>query len=149
MRAFLKNYRQSPRKARLVADMVRGKEVEQARAMLQFTDNKSAPVFLKLIESAVANARQVGFSGKDLIVKRVMVDEGLSMTRYMPRARGRATPYEKRTSRITIILEERSKDQESSKRPVKKEVAAKKSVVGSKSKKDDLKVPEVEAKAKK
>lgn len=109
MKAFLKNYRQSPRKVRLVADLIRGKEVSRAQVALSFTDNKSAPAFRKLIDSAVANARQAGFEASDLLVKTVMVDEGLSMRRYMPRARGRATPYLKRTSRITLELAQKER----------------------------------------
>jgi large subunit ribosomal protein L22 len=113
MKAFLKHYRQSPRKVRLIADLVRGKDVEKARAILSFMDQKSAPAIKKLIESALANAKHQKKTTDGLIIKDIRVDEGFSFRRWMPRAFGRATPLRKRTSRVTIVLGEQSKNKES------------------------------------
>lgn len=107
MKAFLKNHRQTPRKTRLVADLVRGKKVEQAQAMLTFTDKKSAGIVKTLIDSAVANAKQAGADISKLFVKEIRVDEGLTMKRYRPRERGRAAPYKRRTSNIQVVLGEK------------------------------------------
>jgi large subunit ribosomal protein L22 len=112
MKAFLKNYRQSPRKVRLVADLIRGKDVERARMILSFMDQKSAPVVKKLLDSAIANARQApdGLETEGLIVKEIRVDEGTVLKRWMPKARGRATPIRKPSSRITVVLGEKPEE---------------------------------------
>ena len=107
MKAFLKNYSQSPRKVRLVADLIRGKDVERARAILKFMDKKSAPDIKKLLESALANAKEQKKSTEGLIVKDVRVDKGIAFRRFMPRAFGRATPFRRQTSRITLELGEK------------------------------------------
>ncbi|MCD5384339.1 MAG: 50S ribosomal protein L22 [Candidatus Pacebacteria bacterium] len=107
MKAFLKNHDQTPRKARLVADLVRGKEVEQARAMLSFTDKKSAIAIKILIESAVANAKQAGIDAVNLFIKEIRVDEGLKLRRWRPRERGRAAPFKRRMSKISLTLGEK------------------------------------------
>jgi large subunit ribosomal protein L22 len=107
MKAFLKNHRQTPRKTRLVADLVRGKDVEHARAVLSFTDKKSAIAIKALIESAVANAKSINENAKNLFIKEIRVDEGLKMKRYRPRERGRAAPYRRRPSRIMLTLAEK------------------------------------------
>jgi len=107
MKAFLKNNRQSPRKVRLVANLIRGKEVDQVLAALSFMDKKSAPVIKKLIESAVANAKHQGKSTDNLYIKEILVDQGVSFRRFMPRAFGRATPFRRRTSNITLVLGEK------------------------------------------
>ncbi len=107
MKAKLKNYAQSPRKVRLVAKFVRGKSVSWARAQLRFLDQKSAPAVLKLIDSALANA---GIDKNDtkatdaMFIKEIRVDEGLRLKRWMPRAFGRATPYRRKYSHISLIL---------------------------------------------
>ena len=106
MKAFLKNYRQSPRKVRLVADLIRGESVEKARACLAFMDKKSAPALKKLLDSAVANAVNQGKKLEDLFVEEIFVDQGLTMRRYMPRAFGRATPFRRRSSNVTLKLAE-------------------------------------------
>jgi large subunit ribosomal protein L22 len=106
MKAILKNYRQSPRKVRLVADMVRGKSVEHALTALDFLDRKVALPMKKLIESAIANAEHTGVAKADeLTVGTITVDSGLSFTRFRPRARGRAFPLKKRTSSVTVVLD--------------------------------------------
>jgi len=107
MKAFLKNHRQTPRKTRLVADLVRGKAVERAIDMLSFTDKKSAVAIKTLIESAVANAKQAGVDAARLFIKEIRVDEGLKMKRWRPRERGRAAPFRRRTSKVSLTLGEK------------------------------------------
>jgi large subunit ribosomal protein L22 len=104
MKALLKNCHQSPRKVRLVADLVRGKSVVQARAALSFMPQKSSPIIAKLINSAVANAQSVGASAEDLFIKKIAVDKGMVMRRFFPRSRGRATRYAKTLSIIAVEL---------------------------------------------
>lgn len=104
-RAKLRNVRLSPQKARLVVDMVRGKGIQDALNILQFSPQKTAPVLSKLLKSAVANAEQKGVSDVDqLFVKTVMVDQGPVLRRFMPRAQGRASRIRKPTSHITVVL---------------------------------------------
>jgi large subunit ribosomal protein L22 len=104
--AKLRNVRLSPRKARLVVDMVRGKGIQEAMNILQFSPQKTAPILSKLLKSAVANAEQKGVSDVDqLFVKTVMVDQGPVLRRFMPRAQGRASRIRKPTSHITVVLD--------------------------------------------
>jgi large subunit ribosomal protein L22 len=107
MKAILKNYRQSPRKVRLVADVIRGKKVSQALAMLKFVDKRAALPFAKVVESAVANAVQAGKSPEKLFIKSVAVDKGTVLKRFTPRARGSASRINKRSSHISVILGEK------------------------------------------
>ena len=107
MKAFLKNYRQSPRKVRLLADLVRGKKVKKALAVLSFANKRSAEPFMKVLNSAVANAKVQGKSADVLFVKHVVVDKGLTTKRFMPRARGSASTINRRSSHITIELAEK------------------------------------------
>ncbi|OGG47223.1 50S ribosomal protein L22 [Candidatus Kaiserbacteria bacterium RIFCSPHIGHO2_01_FULL_49_13] len=104
MRAMLKNYRQAPRKVRLVADAIRGKSVPRALTILSHMDKRAAGPIEKLLNSAIANAKQTGVEKENLKVVRVAVDKGLVFKKYMPRARGRAAEIKKRTSRITLEL---------------------------------------------
>ncbi len=104
MKATLKNYRQSPRKVRLVADVVRGQSVDAALAKLQFVDKRAAAPVQKLIRSAVANAEQAGYERAKLRVASIRVDEGIVLKRFMPRARGSASRINKRNSHITVEL---------------------------------------------
>ncbi|MGE0824259.1 MAG: 50S ribosomal protein L22 [Candidatus Binatia bacterium] len=107
-RAVLRDVRMSPRKARLVADLIRGKQVEQALNILRFTHKKAARVLTKTLRSAVANAADTQNVDPDrLYVKATYVDGGTTWKRFMPRAHGRATPIRKRTSHFTVIVEER------------------------------------------
>lgn len=108
MKAVLKNYRQSPRKVRLIADLVRGKKVNQALAQLQFVDKRASEPFAKVIRSAVANAKQTGVSAEQLVISRVLVDKGIVLKRFMPRARGSASRINKRNSHITVELATRT-----------------------------------------
>ena len=104
--ASLTNYRQSPRKVRLVANLVKGKFVSAAIAQLSFLPKRAALPMRKLIESAVANAKQNdGISGEDLFIKEVRVDKGITMKRSMPRARGSAYPIHKHSSHVIVVLE--------------------------------------------
>ena len=104
--AKLRNVRLSPRKARLVVDMVRGKGIQEAMNILQFSPQKTAPILSKLLKSAVANAEQKGVSDVDqLFVKTAMVDQGPVLRRFMPRAQGRASRIRKPTSHITVVLD--------------------------------------------
>ncbi len=102
--AKLSDYRQAPRKVRLVADLVRGKTVENALLELNFRAKRAAPVFAKLIQSAVANAKAQGIDIATLIVKEIRVDKGAILKRNRPRAQGRAFPIHKHTSHIMLTL---------------------------------------------
>jgi len=106
-RAAVKYIRVSPRKIRLVMDQVRGRKVEEALNILSFAPQKGARILIKLINSAVANAEQNSDVDVDsLYVKRLYADEGPTMKRWRPRAQGRATRINKRTSHLTIIVDE-------------------------------------------
>ena len=108
VKASLKFARMAPRKIRLVADMVRGKDVNEAIQILTFVNKKSAPILKKLVQSAVANADQKKTVDLDtLYVKHISVDQGPTLKRYMPRAMGRASEIKKKTSHVNLILEER------------------------------------------
>lgn len=104
MKAILKDYRQSPRKVRLLADLVRGKKVSDALATLRFVDKRAAGPFAKVIASAVANAKQTGADESKLFIKAVAVDKGSVLKRSMPRARGSASRINKRNSHISVEL---------------------------------------------
>ncbi|MCK4540123.1 50S ribosomal protein L22 [Candidatus Parcubacteria bacterium] len=107
VRAKAKHIRMSPRKVRLVADIVRGLTVENAVNQLRFTNKKAVLPVKKLIESAIASAENnYELKQDNLFIKEIRVDEGATMKRWMPRARGRATPIRKRTSHINLILGE-------------------------------------------
>ena len=109
-KAVLKFARISPQKARLVANLIRGRDLEDALEVLTFTRKKTAPLIKKLIESAVANAEQkvkgtdTVFDVDNAYVKTIMVDQGTSLRRFRPRAMGRATPIKKLTSHITVVV---------------------------------------------
>jgi large subunit ribosomal protein L22 len=106
-RAILRHTRVSPRKARLVADEVRGKPVSDALTMLKLMQNKRSGIVAKVINSAVANALQSGMVDVDnLFVKTIQIDGGVTLKRFMPRAQGRATRILKRTSHISVVLDE-------------------------------------------
>lgn len=108
VKASLKYARVGPRKARLVVDLVRGKDVNEALESLTFLNKKSALMVKKLIESAVANAEQKQVIDVDnLYVKTIWVDEGPHMKRYIPKAQGRAAEIRKKQSHINVVLEER------------------------------------------
>jgi ribosomal protein L22 len=105
VRAQAKYVRSSPRKARLVCDHIRGKSVDEARAILAHTPRAIARDWSKLLESAIANAENNHeLVAEDLYVKTVQADEGPTIKRFRPRAMGRATKIRKRTSHLTILL---------------------------------------------
>ncbi len=111
--ASLSNYRQSPRKVRLVADLVRGKSVERALALLSTLPKRAADPMAKLIKSAVANAQAGGsVPSSNLVISRIEVNAGIVFKRSMPRARGKSSPIRKRTSKITLGLTRREPAQQ-------------------------------------
>ncbi len=109
-KAELKNYRQSPQKVRLVANLVRGKKVDRALVELGFLNKKASFVIKKLIDSAVANAEHNFKAQKsNLIIKEIRVDESKTLKRWRAGARGRAFSIKKRTSRIFVALDDEDK----------------------------------------
>ena len=105
VRASAKYVRVSPRKARLIADQVRGKHIDDARSLLQFSPRSAAEDISKVIESAAANAEaNHDLIGDEMIVSEIRVDEGPTLKRFRPRAMGRATPIHKRTCHISVVL---------------------------------------------
>ncbi len=110
MQASLNNYRQSPRKVRLVASMLRGKSVSEARRILRLTPKFATLPLGKLLESAVANAKHTSkIDSSALFIKDARVDGGTVLKRSMPRAHGSAYQILKRTSHITLVLSEKKK----------------------------------------
>jgi len=107
VRARAKFIRTSPRKARMVTELIKGKGVGEALNILAFTKKAPAKIVTKLLKSAVANADQMKNIDVDtLFVKQITVDQGPTMKRYRPRAMGRATMIRRRMSHITVVLEE-------------------------------------------
>jgi len=102
--ATLRFARVSARKARLVADLVRGKDAEEAIRILSYLPKKTAPLIQKLIESAMANVEQKGGSTDNLVIQRIEVGQGTGLRRFRPRAQGRATPVVKKTAHITVTI---------------------------------------------
>lgn len=118
MKAVLKQYRQSPRKVRLVIDAIRGKNVERALAELKFIPKRTSEIIEKLIKSAVSNAEtNFGKTKDNLFIKEIRVDEGVTLKRIMPMSKGRAFRINKRASHITLELGEKqeAKKQENKK----------------------------------
>ena len=105
MKASLKNYRQSPRKVRLVADLIRGKKVDEVRTELEYLPKRASKIMKKLVDSATANAEHnFKVSPDDLYIKEIRVDKGITLKRWRARARGVAKRINKRTSNIIITL---------------------------------------------
>ncbi len=105
--AQLNMYRQSPRKVRLVVDSIRGKKVADAKNILDFTIKRATSPLHKLLNSAIANAKNLGAEEGSLFVKKISVDGGKILYRSLPAARGSAHPMRKRTSNIMIVLGEK------------------------------------------
>jgi len=105
--AKLRYIRIAPRKVRLVADRIRGKRVQEAQSVLDFTTNKASLPILKTLLSAVSAARN-NFEGKEtnLYISKITIDEGPKLKRYRARARGAAFPIQKKTSHVTIVIDE-------------------------------------------
>jgi large subunit ribosomal protein L22 len=104
MKAILKNYRQSPRKVRLVADSIKGKKVEDALLKLKFMPKRATEVVEKLIASALANAKENFDVKTGLFIQNIEINQGVTLKRYRPRARGSAFRINKRTSNIVVTL---------------------------------------------
>ena len=105
-RAIAKYIRISPRKVKIVIDLIRGKQVDQALAILMYTPKAAAPVVLKLLNSAIANAENnLQLNREDLYVAEVFANPGPTLKRYVARSRGSASPMLKRTSHITVVLD--------------------------------------------
>lgn len=106
-KAVAKTVRIAPRKVRLILDLVRGKEVGEAISILKLTNKRSSPVVEKLVKSAVANAEHnYDMDIDNLYISEIYADEGPTLKRFRPRAQGRATKINKRTSHITVVVEE-------------------------------------------
>ncbi len=107
-KAVARTVRIAPRKARLVVDLIRGKQVGEAVAILQLTPKAASPIIGKVLKSAMANAEHnYDMDVNDLVVDQAFVDEGPTLKRFRPRAMGRASQINKRTSHITIVLSEK------------------------------------------
>ena len=133
VRAKISGLKIAPRKVRLVCDVIRGMTCEQAVSQLQFMTKKSALPILKLLNSAIINAENNFKLKKDnLFIKEIFADEGAKLKRWRPRAFGRAAPILKRSSHITIVLEE--------KKPTKAKIKTKKVSKEETVKKEELKV---------
>ncbi|MDA3146219.1 50S ribosomal protein L22 [Leucobacter sp. UCMA 4100] len=108
--ARVRHIRITPMKARRVVDLIRGRQAEEALAILKFAPQAAAEPVFKLVESAIANARvkadneNLPFNEDELVVARAFVDEGATLKRFRPRAQGRAFRINKRTSHITVVI---------------------------------------------
>lgn len=107
MKAFLKNYRQSPRKVRIVGDLLKGKRVADAFVHLNALPKRASGPITKLLGSAVANAKQAGLAEENLFIENITVNKGIVLKRSMPRARGSASRINKRTSHVMLTLTEK------------------------------------------
>ncbi|WCK54767.1 50S ribosomal protein L22 [Aneurinibacillus sp. Ricciae_BoGa-3] len=107
-KAIARYIRIAPRKVRLVVDLIRGKQVGEAIAILKHTPKAASPVIEKVLMSAVANAEHnLNLDSNDLVISKVFVDEGPTLKRFRPRAMGRASRINKRTSHITLVVSEK------------------------------------------
>lgn len=107
-KAVARFLRVSPRRARQIVNMIRGKEVEEALAILRFTPTKAAAMIEKVVKSAVANAEHnFDMNTNRLYIAKTYVDQGPTIKRIMPRAQGRADRIRKRTSHITVVVKEK------------------------------------------
>ncbi|MCK4781983.1 50S ribosomal protein L22 [Candidatus Parcubacteria bacterium] len=103
----LKHLRIAPRKVRLVADLIRGKKIDEAQAILNFTVKKAVISLLKLLNSAVVSAKNdFQLDELNLYISKITVDEGPKLKRWRPRSRGQTAPIQKKTSHITLVLDE-------------------------------------------
>ncbi len=106
--AKLRYLRIAPRKVRLVADLIRGKSIEEAQDILNFTTKRAAKSILKLLKTAISDARHnFNLEAKKLYISKILVDEGPKLKRIMPRGRGHSSEIQKKTSHITLVLEEK------------------------------------------
>jgi large subunit ribosomal protein L22 len=135
VKAHARFIRMSPRKVRLVIDLIRGARVEKAQTQLRFANKAAAEPVLKLLNSAIANAvNNFQLNKDDLKIVSITADEGPILDRWQPRAHGRAMPIRKRSSHISIVLEEveqkveKKAEAKEEKKPVTKKRATKKAV---------------------
>ncbi|MEI7810222.1 MAG: 50S ribosomal protein L22 [bacterium] len=151
MKAFLNNYRQSPRKVRLVAGLIRGKKVDAALVELNFLPKRAAEPMEKLLLSAISNAKAQGFEQENLFVKEISVDKGVTLRRMMPAAMGSGHRINKRTSHVAIILGEKITEKNANKRSKKetKKVEVKKEIKKEVVKEKKVTAEKVEKKTKK
>ena len=106
--ATVKNVRISSRKVKIVIDLIRGKKADDALAILEFTPKSAAPVVKKLLESAIANAENnLSMNRDDLYIAEIYANQGPTYKRYWPRSHGRADMILKRTSHITVVLDQK------------------------------------------
>lgn len=107
-KAIARTVRIAPRKVRLVVDLIRGKQIGEAVAILRHTPKAASPVVEKVLKSAVANAEHnYELDINNLVVSEIFVDEGPTLKRFRPRAQGRASAINKRTSHITVVVSEK------------------------------------------
>ena len=107
-RATAKTVRITPRKARLVIDLIRGRDIKEAQAVLMFTPRGASPIILKVLNNAIANAENnYSLDVDKLYVKECYVNEGVRLKRILPRAKGQGDIIQKRTSHITVVVAER------------------------------------------
>jgi large subunit ribosomal protein L22 len=110
VKAHLRYLRMTPRKVRLVADLIRGKDIKEAKNILNFCKKKAASPLLKLLNSAVASAvHNFNLKEENLYVSKIFVNEGPRLKRILPRARGRMDILQRKMSHVTIVLEEKKK----------------------------------------
>lgn len=147
MKAFLKNYRQSPRKVRLVADLIKGKRVADGFLILDTLPKRASGSVYALLASAVSNAKNLGIKEDNLFIENVTVNKGLVMKRSMPRARGSASRINKRTSHVMLTLIEKTveKKVKSIKKEEKIDKKETKTVKPKVKKSEKTKVPETKA----
>ena len=107
-KATVKNVRIPSSKVKIVIDLIRGKNVDDARAVLNFTPRAASPIVLKLLESAIANAvNNNELDRKSLYISEIYANEGPTLKRYVARSRGSASPWLRRTSHVTVVLDEK------------------------------------------
>lgn len=145
MKAILKNYRQSPRKVRLVAGLIRGKAVSNAMVELDFLAKRAGLPMKKLLMSAVANAKNLGIDEANLFIKELRVDKGVTLKRMMPAAMGSGHKINKRTSHLYLSLAEKVSK---TKKEIKKEVKSAKKEITKEIKKVTKKPAKAKAEAK-
>jgi large subunit ribosomal protein L22 len=143
MKAFLKNYRQSPRKVRLVADLIKSKRVADALLILDTLPKRASGPVETLLKSAIANAKQAGVEADNLYIENVTVNKGIVMKRSMPRARGSASRINKRTSHVMLTLIEKSVEKKE--KIAKNTKAASALATSSRGKSKTTKKPEIKA----
>ena len=123
--ATLKTYNQTPRKVRLVTELIKGKKVPAALAALQFLPKRAAEPIAKLIKSAAANAKNMGENPEEMTVQSIIVENAGMLKKYMPRAMGRATMIRRRKSRVIVSLAAPVKSEKPAKAAKAKKVAKK------------------------